>query len=1110
MVRLEEAEEILNYWYAIESLKPNPFPKPEETIKESYCKLFGRFTEADDLLDTIDRIKKDSKYEEYSFYSNEIELCVGKIHIQEIIEKLFVIVDEEMQEEVETEVCLFTLRIDEGGKYIEHSLQISPFIWSTMNIIKDNKVDFQQLRPEAGNQYLKSCEEIMKNENESIDKQIWKIYALLNDELLKYLSAEAKEACALYVFTGYREEKWKNKNNGTVEYSNLKQSYFLNDLSMVSENLHSASKVLDYILALNYNTNDSKINMLKDMSEIKKWYTSDKMPLGKWPSKYSLSFMQQLAVNIGIDEEGAGKIFSVNGPPGTGKTTLLKEIIADTVVKRAIAISTYDKPDDMFKCQRLEGIYDRFTKEYYVPLKKFAKYEMLVVSSNNDAVQNLTLELPVAESVSLKNTGIKEFDIDNAEELSVNLSKSDTTEISEIYFSNAAQLINARHRGEENACWGLISAPLGKRENINKFASGLYRVRKLITEFKKEGNEPLSYAKAKENFEKRYEKVCEMRKKLSVYEQKEKLYQEADEKKDNLLKMYQKQKNEYKEELEEIQSKKDILKTEKYNVELEIEINKALLGELEQNRNELAKEIRKNTGFLKSLFGKKEDIAATNKKRDELRELEKEIKEKAELQNQNEKKRQEITYTISGYDEKIRKLQKERDRVLVKENAENEKYLELKQNILIDRINYMANGVTACVFSPETKEMLSGKDREKYEEVHCGEFLQYEAYNKERELLFYDALMLHKAVILNSNAIKKNIEMLLKYWGEWTINDGCRYKFSEKDREKMVPALFHTLFFLVPVLSSTFASIETMFKDIRNEEEFGLMIVDEAGQAVPQMAVGAFMRFQRAIVVGDPKQIEPVVTLEKCLRVNLFAEKELLQNYFEKDLSVQNIADRINCYSGKLAADDEQEEEWIGCPLVVHRRCLEPMFSISNDISYGKIMVNRACYDVDEEVLINKKSLWIDVTGTERGGKNHFVKEQGEVVSTLLKIHADKNGELGDLFIISPFRTVSNGIKEVLKKVFPGQESWIYKHCGTVHTFQGKEAKEVIYLLGCDVASTGAVKWVNKNNINVAVTRAKQRIYFVGDKELWKNNTIMRNAMKYVEAVKKEQIVAKV
>lgn len=61
MVRLEEAEEILNYWYAIESLKPNSFPKPEETIKESYCKLFGRFTEADDLLDTIDRIKKDSK-----------------------------------------------------------------------------------------------------------------------------------------------------------------------------------------------------------------------------------------------------------------------------------------------------------------------------------------------------------------------------------------------------------------------------------------------------------------------------------------------------------------------------------------------------------------------------------------------------------------------------------------------------------------------------------------------------------------------------------------------------------------------------------------------------------------------------------------------------------------------------------------------------------------------------------------------------------------------------------------------------------------------------------------------------------------------------------------
>lgn len=1109
MDNLKEAKEILNYWYAIESLKPNPFPEIKEVTEQSYCKISGVVAENEILIEAIQKKKGDVKYEKYPFHSNEIEICVGKICIQEIIENLFEIIDEEMQEDVETEVCLFALRIDDKGKYIEHSLQISPFIWSTMNIIEEQRVNFQRLIPEASAKYIKKYEQLLKNESEKLDKKIWEVYHQIEKDLLQCLSENAKEVCALYVFNGYKEEKWRNKNNGTAEYSNLKQSYFLNDLYMVSENLHSDTKILDYILALNHNTNDNKINMLKDMEEIEKWYTSDKLPLGKWPSKYSLSFMQQVAVNIGVSE-GAGEIFSVNGPPGTGKTTLLKEVIADTIVKRAIDIAYYDKPDDIFKWQKLEGIYDNNTKGYYVPNERFAKYEMLVVSSNNDAVQNLTLELPMANGVSSENTGINEFDINQTKEIWKIKEENGMSEVPEIYFSFAAKLLNSKHnRGD--GCWGLISAPLGKKENISKFARCLNELGKAIREFEKNGNKALSYDEARKKFRQRYKKVCDMRKELHTYEQEEKSYQIADAKRDKLQAMYQEKKEKCQKKVGEIQSKKDGLNAAIYIVDAEIKSNVLALNALEQKKNNLLEEIKtlsKGTGILGTIFLKKErkeNMMLANKKRAELEKLEEEKGKLYRFQVEYEKKRQEIEEFIVCYDKEIKELQEQCNRLLEEKNAEEMKYWRLRNTVLEKRRIYKKRNIN--IISAETREALSGKDQAKYEEVHCKEFLQYEAYNIERELLFYDALMLHKAVIFQSQAVKTNIVMLLKYWGEWQMTDRSRYQFSGVDRQKMAPALFHTLFLLVPVLSSTFASIETMFKDIRNEDEFGLMIVDEAGQAVPQMAVGAYMRFRRAIVVGDPKQIEPVVTLDKCLRVNLFAGEEVLEKYFDKSLSVQNVADVMNRYSGKISSDEQDEEEWIGCPLVVHRRCLDPMFSISNDISYGEIMVNRASYNVEEESFIYKKSLWIQMAGNERGGKNHFVEKQGAVVEALLRIHLNKNGELGELFIISPFRTVSNGIKEMLREEYPEQENWIYKHCGTVHTFQGKEAREVIYLLGCDNTSKGAVKWVNKNNINVAVTRAKQRIYFVGDKGLWENNRIMEQAMKYVDLMEAEQIV---
>lgn len=116
----------------------------------------------------------------------------------------------------------------------------------------------------------------------------------------------------------------------------------------------------------------------------------DKYPQGRFLSNvdYSLSFMQQVAVNLACS--GNIKISSVNGPPGTGKTTLLKEIFAQLVVEQAYDIVEMSKKE---ACS-WSTISDGSVCIHVLP-EKITKNEIVIASSNNGAVQNIVNELPL-------------------------------------------------------------------------------------------------------------------------------------------------------------------------------------------------------------------------------------------------------------------------------------------------------------------------------------------------------------------------------------------------------------------------------------------------------------------------------------------------------------------------------------------------------------------------------------------------------------------------------------------------------------------------------------------------------------------------------------------
>jgi superfamily I DNA and/or RNA helicase len=70
-----------------------------------------------------------------------------------------------------------------------------------------------------------------------------------------------------------------------------------------------------------------------------------------------------------------------------------------------------------------------------------------------------------------------------------------------------------------------------------------------------------------------------------------------------------------------------------------------------------------------------------------------------------------------------------------------------------------------------------------------------------------------------------------------------------------------------------------------------------------------------------------------------------------------------------------------------------------------------------------------------------------------------------------------------------------------VHTFQGNECETVVFVLGGKAA--GARNWAGSrlNLINVAVTRAKRRLYVIGSRQGWSQTVFGKKLAKAVPVV---------
>lgn len=1088
----DTAKQIINYWYSLECLQPKEVPKykaiPKKYVKElifatendrttiyqqSVIKPYWRNTNSrvstyvvplpNDhynyaIIDEIKYFKDEKVYVLDDEHAVLLSVVKGTEVLEAFIDKLEI---EYPEKPYLGNVYSASFVVDAEGYYKEGSLQIAPFIWVIYQMMSQPDVEFKDIKLDGWHEIVKSIEDSfnLPEEKVSLDNAARVINTYLREHILEPMGITMFRAGDIYGYCGFQAEEIQLVKAETMPINDLKSSFFLDDLQLVLQRidtLKDKDKVLSYINSLNQDI--EHYDLLKDTDQMRKWYNPKVLPYGRWPSKFNLSFMQQIAVNIA--KENPKDIFSVNGPPGTGKTTLLKDIIASNIVERAAKFCESNHVNDIFK----KVIGRAGTSFYYDIPSDIAIYGMLVLSSNNKAVENITLELPNISSVEEGTNGSTLFNPDSSEQ-QVDLScfaedkKYQFVKSNEVYFTFLADRL-----AESNEQWGLISARLGKKSNINTFMPVLDVLSSDMSSIMGVPSVQDAFESAKKQFQAQYNLVKTLFDYVTVYEDNIKLIQELN------LKTNQLQ--------EDVLSINEQLS--KYDT-----LDDDLLKLLEHKNSIETKLIEYNN--QRSIFDKLWNATNWSILKAMSNPALLSVIEENTIKFQNIKRELDVLHRLVNERDSIVKM---KDSLLadIKALDGTVKEAEKTQQEILGTLKSSGKDTIHCFDDIASKVISSDMDRA---EAHTAFLYVCNYLNECRERLLYDALQLQKTVVM-SDAFRKNMELLSQYWGSLSDRKKLQKNF---DLNIIFPALINSLMIAVPVISSTFAAVERFLINCKAKNSLGTIIIDEAGQASPHMLVGALFRAQKAIVVGDPKQIEPVQTVQ-----DLFVEKiggEGIGKYRSKALSVQSLADAQNPFAGIIKSLDGSES-WVGCPLVIHRRCKNPMFTVANELSYGGFMINKTI-NSKEPIEPCRESCWItyDASNIESTtGKDRYIQVQGQIAFELIQKLRARNTKFKDIFIITPFTSVAYGFKKYIKSISDdtvnwtkedNKKDWLNDNIGTVHTFQGKEAKVVIYMLGCqsDGSANGAIKWVNANNVNVALTRAKEYVYVIGDATKW-------------------------
>jgi hypothetical protein len=769
-------------------------------------------------------------------------------------------------------------------------------------------------------------------------------------------------------------------------------------------------------------------------------------PLARWPGPglHPLSLLQQAAVNAIVRDLQHEGLAAVNGPPGTGKTTMLRDLVAHIMVTRAEQLAAIEKP--------AEGLGD-------IDLMDFA---IVVASCNNAAVENISLDLPVREKA-----------------LDPSIWQAGGLD----YFGHTATALLDLPTNAPDAqrAWGLVAARLGRAENRRMFFrrfwwdrdwglndwlnrvgwpdAAYHRLRppgKLVQlDPPPRGPEATAnWRWARADFQRALDRCRQLRAELEALARANA-------------------------RLREVETRLPAARAERERLRLDHESVLKMVSCASEQDAMLRSREQVETTKLAALTAIRPSVIArlfrTPAWHAHAAGIRAQMARLSEVQQALDPAKGHLAAILV-------EAQRHATDFAAADNtlAALETEAATLGQLLTEAGGELGVACPGPGFWAQPDAMF-----------HQTSPWNEGRFRAARDALFAAAIRVHRAfIVAGARMLKPSLNLIAKA----TLGGSDAPQPTARD--------WGIFFLLVPVVSTTFASIGRMFQGM-GAGEIGWLLIDEAGQAPPQHAVGAIWRARRAVVIGDPLQIEPVATTPRRT-TRLICQSHGIDPapWTAPRDSAQTLADRASQIQGHFPIEDGGPGEAMritGMPLLVHRRCEQPMFELANRIAYASRMIfaTEAGHSSIRDLL--GETAWIDVDGP---ATDKWVPREGLLIAQTIAALCSCLPAPPDLYVICPFRMPALRLRSLLVQT-PGvlagrppreRRDWIDRHVGTVHTFQGKEAESVILMLGAGRgAKPGSRNWAGStpNLLNVAATRARRSLYIVGNREQWRGAGVL-------------------